>query len=316
MTFLLASGSNPIGHVLDSPVRVGGQVPFNGLTLQVVTLFVSLIAFLVVLLYAARNIKTGPESMGHRRYLSRGRIAQIVEVLCLYLRDEMLTPMMGKKDAHKFAPFLLTLFFLILSMNLLGMIPMQDMQAITGTWLQDAELSVVGGTATANIAVNAVLAFFVFVVIQVHGLRELGLKGWLEHLCGGHELVSGPKPLLLVVPMIFVVELMGLVIKPSALCIRLFANMFGGHTLLATFLMFGGMTWAGTHNGWATGGVAVVSGLFAVAITFMELFVAFLQAFVFMFLSAVFISMMSHHDEHEHEHEHEHEAHGEVAAAH
>jgi F-type H+-transporting ATPase subunit a len=223
--------------------------------------------------------------------------------MCLYLRDDMLTPMMGKKDAHKFAPFLLTLFFLILALNLIGMVPMQDLQVITGTWIEDAQLAVVGGTATANIAVNAVLAFFVFIVIQAHGFRELGVKGWLEHLCGGHELVAGPKGLWLVVPIIFVVEVLGLVIKPAALCIRLFANMFGGHTLLATLLMFGGMTWAGTQNVWSTAGVTLASGIFAVLITFMELFVAFLQAFVFMFLSAVFISLMSHHEEEGEAHE-------------
>ena len=232
--------------------------------------------------------------------------------MCLYLRDDMLTPMMGKKDAHKFAPFLLTLFFLILSLNLIGMVPMQDLQLITGTWIEDAQLAVVGGTATANIAVNAVLAFFVFIVIQAHGFRELGVKGWLEHLCGGHELVAGPKGLWLVVPIIFVVEVLGLIIKPAALCIRLFANMFGGHTLLATLLMFGGMTWAGTNNGLATAGVTLVSGIFAILITFMELFVAFLQAFVFMFLSAVFISLMSHHEEEAEAHELD----GATAAAH
>jgi len=160
--------------------------------------------------------------------------------------------------------------------------------------------------------VNAVLAFFVFIVIQAHGFRELGVKGWLEHLCGGHELVAGPKGLWLVVPIIFVVEVLGLIIKPAALCIRLFANMFGGHTLLATLLMFGGMTWAGTNSGLATAGVTLVSGIFAILITFMELFVAFLQAFVFMFLSAVFISLMSHHEEEAEEHELD----GATAAAH
>jgi len=303
MQFLLASGNNPVSHVLDAPVRIGGQIPLNGLTLQVVTLFVGLIAFMAVLLYASKNISTGKESLGHRRYLSRGRIAQVIEVMSLYLRDEMLSPVMGKKDAHKFTPFLLTLFFLILSLNLIGMVPLQDMQAITGTWVEDAQLAVVGGTATANIAVNAVLAFFVFIVIQVQGFRELGVKGWLEHLCGGHELLAGPKALLLVVPIIFMVEVLGLIIKPSALCIRLFANMFGGHTLLATLLMFGGMTWAGTNSIAMTAGVTFLSGIFAVLITFMELFVAFLQAFVFMFLSAVFISLMSHHQEEAEAHE-------------
>jgi F-type H+-transporting ATPase subunit a len=312
MQFLLASGNNPVSHVLDAPVRIGGMEPYSGLTLQVVTLFVGLIAFVAVLLYASKNISTGKEALGHRRYLSRGRIAQVIEVMCLYLRDDMLTPMMGKKDAHKFAPFLLTLFFLILSLNLIGMVPMQDLQLITGTWIEDAQLAVVGGTATANIAVNAVLAFFVFIVIQAHGFRELGVKGWLEHLCGGHELVAGPKGLWLVVPIIFVVEVLGLIIKPAALCIRLFANMFGGHTLLATLLMFGGMNWAGTNNGLATAGVTLVSGIFAILITFMELFVAFLQAFVFMFLSAVFISLMSHHEEEAEAHELD----GATAAAH
>lgn len=280
-------------------------MPFNGLTLQVVTLFVGLIVFVAIGLYASRNIATGPESLGHRRFLSRGRIAQLIEVIALYLRDEMLTPVMGKKDAHKFTPFLLTLFFLILTLNLIGMVPMQDLQLITGTWIEDAQLAIVGGTATANIAVNAVLAFCVFMVIQVHGFRELGLKGWLEHLCGGHELIAGPKALLLVVPIIFMVEVLGLFIKPSALCIRLFANMFGGHTLLATLLMFGGMAWSGTNNLGITAGVTLLSGIFAVLITFMELFVAFLQAFVFMFLSAVFISLMSHHAEEGESHEHE-----------
>ena len=82
MQFLLASGNNPVSHVLDAPVRIGGMEPYSGLTLQVVTLFVGLIAFMAVLLYASKNISTGNESMGHRRYLSRGRFAQVIEVMC------------------------------------------------------------------------------------------------------------------------------------------------------------------------------------------------------------------------------------------
>ena len=300
MQFLLASGNNPVSHVLDAPVRIGGMEPYSGLTLQVVTLFVGLIAFVAVLLYASKNISTGKESLGHRRYLSRGRIAQVIEVMCLYLRDDMLTPMMGKKDAHKFAPFLLTLFFLILSLNLIGMVPMQDLQLITGTWIEDAQLAVVGGTATANIAVNAVLAFFVFIVIQAHGFRELGVKGWLEHLCGGHELVHGSIFLWLVVPIIFVVEFFGLFVKPAALAIRLFANMVAGHTLLITLTMFGAMAIKAGLGTFAVGGITIVSGVGAILITFLEVFVAVLQAFIFMFLTAVFISLMAHEEEEGH----------------
>ena len=105
---------------------------------------------------------------------------------------------------------------------------------------------------------------------------------------------------------IFVVELLGVFIKPAALAIRLFANMVGGHTLMATLMLFGAM--AAGLGAAAVSGISLVAGGFAVIITFLELFVAFLQAFVFMFLTAVFISQMAHHDEH-HDEEHGHEDH-------
>jgi F-type H+-transporting ATPase subunit a len=131
-------------------------------------------------------------------------------------------------------------------------------------------------------------------------------------MCGGKELLTGPKPLLLVVPIIFVVEILGLFIKPGALAIRLFANMLAGHTLLATIFMFTAM--ALKSGGWGLAApIGIVSAVFALAISFLELFVAFLQAFVFMFLTAVFIGMMTHHGDHEHENEDEH-AHGNTHA--
>jgi F-type H+-transporting ATPase subunit a len=112
-----------------------------------------------------------------------------------------------------------------------------------------------------------------------------------------------------VIPIIFVVEFLGLFIKPAALAIRLFANMVGGHTLMATLLMFGLMAAKAGLGSLAIGGISLASGAFALIIFFLEIFVAFLQAFIFMFLTAVFISTMSHHDE-EHAEEHAHaEAH-------
>jgi len=166
-----------------------------------------------------------------------------------------------------------------------------------------------GGTATANLMVTGGLAIICFFVIQWHAFRELGLGGWLEHLCGGSDLVRGPKGLYLVIPIIFAVEFLGLFIKPAALAIRLFANMVGGHTLMATLLMFGMMAAKAGLGGLAVGGITLASGAFALVIFFLEIFVAFLQAFIFMFLTAVFISTMSHHDE-EHGDEHAHaEAH-------
>jgi F-type H+-transporting ATPase subunit a len=198
------------------------------------------------------------------------------------------------------------------------MIPFLDLQtALTrGVLGHEKAMIFFGGTATASLAVTGALAFVSFVVIQIHSIRELGLKGWLEHLCGGHELVHGPKGLLLVVPIIFIVEFLGLFIKPAALAIRLFANMVGGHTLMATLLMFGGLALSSGLNYAAVGGISLVSGLFAVLVGVLEVFVACLQAFIFMFLTAVFIVTMSHGEEHEHGHDESHgETHGHGHAA-
>ena len=96
------------------------------------------------------------------------------------------------------------------------------------------------------------------------------------------------------------IELMGMFIKPAALAIRLFANMVGGHTMLAVLTMFGMMAFEATSSWFLTGSIGLISTIAAVTISFLELFVAFLQAFIFMFLTTVFIGQMSHHgDEHE-----------------
>jgi F-type H+-transporting ATPase subunit a len=122
-----------------------------------------------------------------------------------------------------------------------------------------------------------------------------------------------------VVPIMLVVEILGLFIKPAALSIRLFANMVAGHTLLATLLGFGALAYSA--KGWGLAiPVSAVSVVAAIAISVLELFVAFLQAFVFMFLTAVFIGMMSHHGDHDHGHDHAHghddHAHGHGHGAH
>ena len=124
--------------------------------------------------------------------------------------------------------------------------------------------------------------------------------------------MRGPLVLWLVIPIIFAVELSGMFIKPAALAVRLFANMVAGHTLLVVLFGFGASAAKLGMGGVA--GVTAIAGGFAVAITFLELFVAFLQSFVFMFLTAVFISLMSHGDEH-HERAEDH-GHGAEAHAH
>ncbi len=314
MNTFLAAGNNPLAHVLDKPVVDTG----DGWPLQIGTFMLVFggVVTVLVLTLASRSIATGPESMGARRYLPRGRIGQLVDAVVGYILG-MLEGVMGKDQTRRWAPFLLTLFCFVLSLNLFGLIPLGDLKdLIIGTTEGGgavASSKPVWTTVTANIFANLGLATVVFFAIQVQAFRELGVKGWLEHLAGGKDIVTGPKGLWPVIPIIFVVELLGLIIKPTALAIRLFANMVGGHTLMATLYMFGGMAPIFALKI----AVASVAGLFAVVITFLELFVAFLQAFVFMFLSAVFISTMSHHGDHEHEHEHGNEpGHGHDGHAH
>ena len=302
------AADNPIDHVTDKIlVRSSAGTPI--ITMHMVTLVCVAIVFVLVMMRVAKAITTGPESEGNERYTTKGRLAQMIEAMICYLRDEMLAPVLGEATTRKYLPFLMTVFFFILFQNVFGLIPIIDLLHLVGfqkTWI--------GGTATANIMVTGALSIFAFVLIQMHGFKELGVKGWLVHNFGG--LVPGPIFLMPVALLVFVVELAGHLIKPAALAIRLFANMVAGHTLMAVLAGFGAMA-AKAGTGFITiGSVTLVSGVAAVAITFLELFVAFLQAFIFMFLTAVFISLLSHHDE-DHEHDHEHgEAGAEAVPAH
>jgi F-type H+-transporting ATPase subunit a len=174
------------------------------------------------------------------------------------------------------------------------MVPFADIQTVIGklAFQTEGDWSVFGGTATSNINVTIALAIVSFIVIQVHAFRSLGVGGWAHHLTGG-------APLYLL-PIMLPIEFMGMFIKPAALAIRLFANMVGGHTMLAVLMMFGMMAFEATSSWAITGSISLVSMIAAVVISFLELFVAFLQAFIFMFLTTVFIGQMSHHgDEHD-----------------
>jgi F-type H+-transporting ATPase subunit a len=291
--FLLAS-DDPTEHVRDVILWKIGDFPI--LTMHMVTLIAVAGIFVWVMTRAADAIATGPESDGNDRYLTRGRVAQLIETMVIYLRDEMLTPVLGRAHTARYLPYLMTLFFFVLFQNLFGLIPVGDILHLAGV-----HSSPIGGTATANIAITGALALLSFLLIELHAFREQGVKGWLIHNFGG--LVPGPIYLFPIALLVFFVELAGHFIKPVALAIRLFANMFAGHTLMAVLLSFGVMAGKAGMGTFGIASVSLVSGGAAVLIMFLELFVAFLQAFIFMFLTAVFISLLSHHDEaHEHEH--------------
>lgn len=297
---LIAFGDNPLGHVVDKAI-IGGENPIfvdtasatPYLTMHMVSLIAAGLIFILLMLYVGKRIGTGDSSQGNDRYLTTGRFAQMIEVIILYMRDNAIHPVLGDENTKRYLPFLLALFFFILTCNVIGLIPMMDVQYLgSGIMGSELEWAFFGGTATSNLAVTAALAVICFIVIQVHAFRELGIKGWLSHLTGG-------APLYLL-PIMLPVELMGMLIKPSALAVRLFANMVAGHTLMAMLALFGKMAYGGLGVGGLLG-ISAISIIAGVAIGFLELFVAFLQAFIFMFLTAVFISQMSHHHEDHHE---------------
>lgn len=248
------------------------------------------------MLWIGKKIQTGPASEGHKAYVTQNRFAHMIEVICVYLRDQVVRPLLHERT-NPLMPFLWTLFFFILVNNLLGLVPILDLMHLIFPEWKKAHATPFGGTATQNLWVTGVLAVIAGIVFNVAAIRRLGFDGYFKHMTGGAP--------IFVAPMIFILEFLGqIVIKPAALAIRLFANMTAGHILLAVLLGFVGMVI--DKSLLLAGPVTIVSVLGSIAIFFLEIFVAFLQAFIFVFLTAVFISLMDHHDEHGHEHEHGH----------
>jgi F-type H+-transporting ATPase subunit a len=194
--------------------------------------------------------------------------AGAMEAMVLWIRQEVVLPNVGH-HGEGFAPFLLTIFFFILAMNLLGLLP----------W---------GATATGNIAVTAALAVMAFIVIEATGMRTLGFKGYMKtifYLPPG--LPGGPGGAILKVLLLAVmtpIEIIGKLAKPFALAVRLFANMTSGHVLVLALL---GLIFL--FQSWAVGFAAAA---LATGVMLLEVFVAFLQAFVFTLLTSVFIGLM------------------------
>lgn len=174
--------------------------------------------------------------------------------------------------ADKYLPFVWSCFFYVLFCNLLGAVPFL-------------------GSATGDINVTGALALVVFVFVLITGSKEMGLVGFWKNLIPSMEL-----PLVLAIilkPVIWAIELLGLLIKHGVLAVRLFANIMAGHTVLAVVLGFI-FTAAKSPEVWVWWVVTPVSILGQVAIGLLELFVAFLQAYVFAFLATLFIGAAVH----------------------
>jgi F-type H+-transporting ATPase subunit a len=197
--------------------------------------------------------------MRGRKLVPRG-VMNLLEMLVVFVRDEICIKNIGEHHGRKLAPYILTLFFFILVCNLLGLVPL-------------------GSTATGNLNVTAGLAILSFLMIQLEGIRE---NGFFKHW---KNLVPHGLPIF-VLPIMIVVEVLGMFVKPFALCIRLFANMTAGHVAILSFL---GMIFI--FKSLMVGFVAVP---LALGIIMLELFVAFLQAYIFAMLTSLFIGFSVH----------------------
>jgi F-type H+-transporting ATPase subunit a len=244
-----------------APVHIGPLTLDLSPTKHVVMLLLAAILTATMLLYAA--------ALHGRQHRTAGRpsgLANGIEAIVLYLRNEVVMPNVGH-HGEKYVPFVLTLFFFILFANLLGLIPY-------------------GSTATGNISVTATLAIITFIVIEISGMRSLG-RGYLK------TIVYWPddQPLVMKAPMTLImtpIEIIGKFTKPFALAIRLFANMTAGHIVVLAFIglifFFGSL-------------ISIAPFFMAVAIMMLEIFVSFLQAFIFALLASVFIGQIreAHH---------------------
>lgn len=247
------------------PIHIGPLTLDFSITKHVLFMMISAVLVMVLLITAARAARRE-----HARGAERGPrgTANVVEAFILFLRDEVALKNIGH-GGEKYVPYVITLFFFILFCNLLGLLP----------W---------GASPTGNVSVTAALALLTFIVIEVTGMLSLGPAGYAKtifYIPPGVPTLMKPIMLIIMTP----VELLGKLAKPFALTIRLYANMTAGHAVVLAFT--GMLVLAGIAG---TVWVAPAPVLMAIGILLLEIFVAFLQAYIFAMLTSVFIGLIRH----------------------
>ena len=240
------------------PIHVGGIAIDLSPTRHGVLLVIAAVIVALVFLYSSRAVARA-QAAGRP---PRG-FAAAMEVMTLYIRQEVILPNVGP-HGEGYVNYLLTVFFFILTCNLLGLLP----------W---------SATPTSNIAVTGAMALVSLGVIEISGMRALGLKGYLGtifYLPPGLPALLKPVMLVIMTP----IEIIGKLAKPFALAVRLFANMTAGHVVVLALI---GLTFF-----FRSYVVGIAASVMATGIMLLELFVAFLQAFVFTLLTSVFIGLM------------------------
>ena len=238
--------------------------PFDiSITKNVCALFLAVIFVASLLIWLARHHKANG-------FKAPRKGLGAIEALVTFIYDGVIKSTLHDK-ARKFAPYLLTVFFFILGMNLLGLIVV-----FPG-----------GANLTGNIAVTLVLAILTFLVTNIWGTKHY----WKEIFWP-----DVPLWLKFPLPIMPIIEIFGMFTKPAALTVRLFANMMGGHmiVLVLTLLIF---IFAAV-NPVAGGATTVVSVLFSIFMLLIDVLVSFIQAYVFTMLSTIFISLAQQHEEH------------------
>jgi F-type H+-transporting ATPase subunit a len=231
------------------PINIFG-IPIDlSITNHVVMLWIASIILILMFWFSFRARKLVPT-----------RFAALLEMMLLFLRDEIAIANLGENDGKKFTPLIATFFFFILTCNLMGLIPLFK-------------------TPTGNVNVTGALALITFTTGQVFGIKQNGLLGYIK------SLVPTGVPIWLI-PIMFIIEIMGLLAKHFALIMRLFANMIAGHIVIFAFLSLIIIF----KSFWA----APFSIGFAIFVNFLEILVAFIQAYVFTILSTLFIGMAVH----------------------
>jgi F-type H+-transporting ATPase subunit a len=247
---LVTAGADRIDiahHLLDSPVFLGLDLSHWGITKHVWMMWIAAALLVMVMAFAARQ--RGPIPRGLRG---------VVEPVLLFIRDDIARPNLHDA-ADRYLPYLWSVFFFILFCNLLGLVPG-------------------AATATGNLSVTAALALISFFMIHFTGVRQNGFFGYLRA-------IVPPVPWWLW-PLLLVVEIIGILAKPFALAVRLWANMSAGHIVILVLLGFIFLF----KNAMVVG----ISIAGATAIYMLEIFVGVLQAYVFTFLTAVFMGMAAH----------------------
>jgi F-type H+-transporting ATPase subunit a len=282
--FLLAV--DPVGHVTDKPLVTGEAfgIPLWWVSNVTIMLLLGAIVTALIVIPAARRIRAGQERTLDD-FRAQGTWANLVEAVCVYLRDDVFRGVLGDQT-DRFTPILWTFFWFILVCNVMGLLPLLDLTALLGLTFHGHGI---GGTATQSIWVTGALAVTAFVFYNVTAFIK-SPRGYLRHLTGGAPWFMWA----IMVP----VEILGTLIKPFALAIRLFANMTGGHLVIAVLLSFVPAVFRALGVG---GGapIALASILGAVGINLLEVLVAFIQAFIFTFLTCLFLGQLVVH-EHEH----------------